>query len=117
MAQLHDLTALEQGSAVRAGDVSPVELVEHYLERVHRLSDAVGAFVTVTGDLALRQARLAEAGVGDTASPLYGVPTAVKDLDATAGVRTEYGSATMAGFVPEVSGEVVLRLERAGLVS
>ena len=117
MAELHDLTALEQGSAVRAGDVSPVELVEHYLERVHRLSDEVGAFVTVTGDLALRQARLAEAGVGDTASPLYGVPTAVKDLDATAGVRTEYGSATMAGFVPEVSGEVVLRLERAGLVS
>jgi amidase len=115
--ELHDLTALEQGAAVRAGEVSPVELTEHYLARVERLSDAVGAFVTVTADLALRQARLAEAGVGDTSSPLYGVPTAVKDLNATAGVRTEFGSATMAGHVPEVSDEVVLRMTAAGMVS
>jgi amidase len=117
MAQLHDLTALEQGAAVRAGEVSPTELVDHYLERVGRLSDRVGAFVTVTAEQARRQARLAESGVGDTGSPLHGVPTAVKDLNATAGVVTELGSATMAGHVPEVSDEVVLRMERAGLVS
>ncbi len=117
MAQLHDLTALEQGAAVRAREVSPVELVEHYLERIARLSDDVGAFVTVTGDLARRQARLAEAHVGDDTSPLYGVPTAIKDLNATAGVPTLFGSATMAGFVPEVSDEVVLRIEAAGMVS
>ncbi len=117
MAELHDLTALEQGAAVRAGDVSPVELVEHYLARIERLSDTVGAFVTVTGDLARRQAVLAEAGVGDASSPLYGVPTAVKDLNLTAGVPTEFGSATMAGHVPEVSDEVVLRMEAAGTVS
>ncbi|MDX6324821.1 MAG: amidase [Nocardioidaceae bacterium] len=117
MAELHDLTALEQGSAVRSGEVSPAELVEHYLARIDRLSDQVGAFVTVTGDLARRQAVLAAAGVGDSSSPLYGVPTAVKDLNATAGVVTEFGSATMAGNVPEVSDEVVLRMEAAGLVS
>ncbi len=117
MAELHDLTALEQGRAVRAGEVSPVELVEHYLARVGRLSDQVGAFVTVTGDLARRQAALAAAGVGDASSPLYGVPTAVKDLNATAGVVTEFGSATMAGNIPDVSDEVVLRMEAAGLVS
>ena len=117
MADLHDLTALEQGAAVRAREVSPVELVEHYLSRVERLSDSVGAFVTVTGELARRQATLAEAGVGDASSPLYGVPTAVKDLNATAGVRTEFGSATMAGNVPDVSDEVVLRMEAAGMVS
>jgi amidase len=117
VAELHDLTALEQGRAVRSGDVSPLELVEHYLARIERLSDAVGAFVTVTGDLARRQALLAEAGVGDASSPLYGVPTAVKDLNATAGVVTEFGSASMAGNVPEVSDEVVLRMEAAGLLS
>ena len=66
MAELHDLTALEQGRAVRSGEVSPVDLVDHYLERIGRLSDAVGAFVTVTGDLARRQAVLAADGVGDT---------------------------------------------------
>jgi amidase len=120
MTQLHDLTALEQGRAIRTGEVSPAELVEHYLERVDRLSDGVGAFVTVTADLARRRAALAGAGVGSDdarSGPLYGVPTAVKDLNLTAGVPTELGSATMAGNVPEVSDEVVLRMERAGLVS
>ena len=115
MTQLHDLSALEQGAAVRAGDVSPVELVQHYLERVHRLSDEVGAFVTVTADRALDRARAVE-GAPST-SPLHGVPTAIKDLNATAGVRTEFGSATMAGHVPDVSDEVVLRMEAAGMVS
>jgi amidase len=117
MTQLHDLSALEQGAAIRSGEVSPVELVEHYLERVGRFSDEVGAFTTVTADLALRQARLAEAAVGDRSSLLYGVPTAVKDLNLTAGVRTEFGSAAMAGNVPQVSDEVVLRLETAGMIS
>ena len=47
MAELHDLTALEQGALVRRGEVSPLELVDHYLERADRL-DSVGAFVTLT---------------------------------------------------------------------
>ena len=117
MTRLHDLTALEQGAAVRSREVSPTELVEHYLSRVERLSATVGAFVTVTDELARRQAKLAGAGVGDASSLLYGVPTAVKDLNATAGVVTELGSATMAGNIPDVSDEVVLRMEAAGLVS
>jgi amidase len=116
MTQLHDLTALEQGAAVRRREVSPVELVEHYLDRVARLSDEVGAFVTVTGDLARHQARLAEARAGE-GGPLFGVPTAVKDLHLTAGVRTTFGSAAMADFVPDESDEVVLRLEAAGTIS
>jgi amidase len=115
--ELHDLTALEQGAAVRTGEVSSAELVEHCLERVDRLSDEVGAFVTVTGELARRQAKLADASVGDAGSPLYGVPTAIKDLNMTAGVVTQFGSAAMAGYVPEVSDDVVLRMEAAGLVS
>ena len=49
MAQLHDLTALEQGAGIRTGEVSSVELVDHYLARIDRISDDVGAFVTVTG--------------------------------------------------------------------
>jgi amidase len=117
MAELHDLTALEQGSAIRSGEVSPSELVDHYLARIARLSDDVGAFVTVTDQLAQSQAKLAGASVGDDSSPLYGVPTAVKDLNLTAGVLTQFGSAAMTGHVPEVSDEVVLRMEAAGMIS
>ena len=116
MTQLHDLTALEQGAAVRRREVSPVELVDHYLDRVERLSDEVGAFVTVTADLARRQARLAESRAGE-GGPLFGVPTAVKDLNLTAGVRTTFGSTVFADFVPDVSDEVVTRLEAAGTIS
>lgn len=116
MAELHDLTALEQGEAVRRREVSPVELVDHYLARVERLSDDVGAFVTVTGDYARKQALLAESRAGQ-GGPLFGVPTAVKDLNLTAGVRTTFGSAVMADYVPQVSDEVVLRMEAAGTIS
>ncbi len=117
MSELHDLTALEQGAAVARREVSPVEIVDHYLERIARLSDAVGAFVTVTGELARNQALLAQERAGHGHGPLFGVPTAVKDLNLTAGVRTTFGSAVFADFVPDVSDEVVLRLEAAGLVS
>jgi amidase len=118
MGDLHDLTALEQAAAVRAREVSPVELVEHYLQRVERLSAQVGAFVTVTGEQALRQARIVQSRrTQHVDSVLHGVPTAIKDLNMTAGVRTTFGSATMADLVPETSDEVVLRIEAAGMVS
>ena len=110
MAELHDLTALEQGTAIRAGETSTAELVEHYLARIESLDATLGAFVTVTAE----QARGASP-VGN--GPLAGVPTAVKDLNMTAGVRTTFGSAVYADHVPDVSDEVVLRLERAGLIS
>ncbi|HQR28422.1 MAG TPA: amidase, partial [Nocardioides sp.] len=110
MSALHDLTALEQGALVRRGEVSPVELVEHYLGR----ADDVGAFVLRTPELALERARALPA---EGASPLHGVPTAVKDLNLTAGVPTAFGSAAFADFVPEVSDAVVEAIEEAGMVS
>ncbi len=116
MAALHDLTALEQGALVARREVSPLELVEHYLERAERL-DTVGAFVTLNPEQARgRAATLGAPGPADS-SPLYGVPTAIKDLNPTAGVRTTFGSAAYAEFVPEVSDGVTLSLEAAGLVS
>ncbi len=118
MADLHDLSALEQGAAVRRREVSPAELVEHYLARIDRLSDSVGAFVTVTAGPARAQATAAGTRADeDRRSPLFGVPTALKDLTMTAGVRTTFGSTTMADYVPDVSDEVVLRIEAAGMVS
>ena len=65
---LYELSALEQAVLVRTGAVSPVELVETYLDRIERLDPAVGAFTTVTPDLACAQARAAEAAVRDGAA-------------------------------------------------
>ena len=69
MPELHDLTALEQAAAIRRGEVSPVELTEHYLERTDRLADTVGAFITVTPELAREQARAAERAVRESDDP------------------------------------------------
>lgn len=119
MSELHDLTALEQAAAVRSKDVSPVELVEHYLARIDRHSADLGAFVTVTADQALEQAKAAERAVSDGADlpPFHGVPTAIKDLNATAGVRTTLGSAAFADWVPDYDDNVVARLRAAGTIS
>ncbi|WP_107704918.1 amidase [Nocardioides allogilvus] len=114
MPPLHDLTALEQGELVRRGDVTPLDLVEHYLER----ADTVGAFVTSTPEQARAHARrLRDGGRPEGAGPLWGVPTAIKDLHPTAGVRTTFGSAAYDGFVPDESDDLVLTVEAAGMPS
>jgi amidase len=117
--QLHDLTALEQAAAVRAGEVSPVELVEHALRRIESLDPGLGAFLTVTPERALAAARRAERRVrgGGELPPLHGVPTAIKDLNNTAGVRTTFGSTVLADNVPTVDDAVVTRLADAGTIS
>ncbi len=120
MAALHDLTALEQGALIASRSVSSLELTEHYLERAARLDD-VGAFVTLTPERAREQARSADAPEGrgrlGTEPPLYGVPTAIKDLNLTAGVATSFGSPAFADFVPDVSDAVTLALEEHGMPS
>lgn len=112
-------SALDLAAAFRSGETTPSDVVEHYLHRIERHSDAVGAFVTVTADLARVAAAEATQRIqsGQPLSPLDGVPTAIKDLALTKGVATKLGSAATADFVPSFSDEVVRRIEAAGLVS
>ncbi|MEJ7770399.1 MAG: amidase [Geodermatophilaceae bacterium] len=126
MTQPHELPALEQAVAIRERALSPVELVEHYLDRITAIdrpddaSAGLGAFFTVTGDQAREQAADAERAVlaeDDDLSPLHGIPTALKDLNLTAGVATTFGSVTMHDFVPDVSDVVVDKLRAAGTIS
>jgi len=119
VAHLHELTALQQAAALRRGEVSAVELVEHHLARIEAYGEAVGAFVTVTADDARTQARVADdmLRTEEDLPPLFGVPTAIKDLTPTAGVRTTFGSAAFADFVPTVDADVVRLLRAAGLIS
>lgn len=121
----HDLTAVQQAAAVRAGALSPVELTEHYLARIDRYDARYGAFITVTADAALAAAKQVEGAVtearrsGETGMlpPLAGVPIGVKDLASTAGVRTTFGSALFAGHVPDEDDDVVALLRAAGTVA
>ncbi|MEP7178280.1 MAG: amidase [Pseudonocardiales bacterium] len=122
MADLHDLSALDAAAAVRRREVSPVELVEHALDRIARLDSHVGAFVTVTDEAAREQAKAAERRVADAADPatlppLFGVPTAIKDLNLTAGTPTMLGSRTFAGWIPDFDDNVVGMLRAAGTIS
>ncbi|MFB9891144.1 amidase [Planobispora takensis] len=118
MADIHDLTALEQAAAVRHREISPVEITEHYLDRIARLDPEVGAYVTVTPELALEQAHKAEARVqaGDDASPLLGVPIPIKDLNLVKDVPIHFGSATYDDFIAPVDDSVVERLRDAGTI-
>jgi amidase len=117
--QLHDLTALQQAAAVRAREASATELVEHYLSRIEALDADLGAFITVTPERALAAAAAADRAVlaGGDLPALHGVPTAIKDLNNTAGLRTTFGSAVLTDFVPEVDDAVVSALAAAGTVS
>jgi len=65
MTQLHELTMIEQDAAIRAREISPVELVDHYLDRIERLNDTVGAFVHVAPDQARAAAKDAESAVNE----------------------------------------------------
>jgi amidase len=119
MTELHDLTALEQAAAVRAGELSPVELVDHYLARIDALDGELGAFVTITADAARAAARRAAEQVAEGADlpALHGVPCAVKDLNATRGVATKLGSAAFADWIPDYDDNVVVAMRSAGLIS
>jgi amidase len=119
MTDLHELSALDLAAAYRRGDTTPSEAVDYFLERVERLNEAVGAFVTVTADAARESARTATERYrsGEALPPMYGVPTGIKDLNLTAGVPTMLGSPAYADFVPTESDEVVRRIEAAGLIS
>src|SRR5712691_6205089 len=111
-------TIVELGPRLRRKEVSPVELTRCCLDRIEKLNPALNAFITVTGDSALAEARAAEIEIarGEWRGPLHGIPVALKDLIDTAGTRTTAASALFEHRVPIEDAEVVERLRRAGAV-
>lgn len=112
---VHRLSALELAQEIRAGNLSAGEAAHHYLERVEATSVLVGAYLTVTADLAEQQAAHADAALreGTILSPLHGVPIPIKDLNLVAGVRTTFGSAALT-MTPHESDAIAQRLADAG---
>ena len=98
--------------------VSPVELTEVFLRRIEELDPKLNAFLTVTGDEAMAAAQLAEVAVtaGETLAPLHGVPISIKDLEATAGVKTTFGSLFFRDYVPDRDSGVAERVRESGAI-
>jgi amidase len=121
MTQIHELTAIELAAAIRAKELSPVAVTDHYLRRTAELNEQVGAFFTITAELAAEQARAAEKAVTQAADPadlppLTGVPIPIKDLNMVAGVRQTLGSLAYENSVPDTDDYTVTKLRDAGVV-
>lgn len=116
--ELHTLTIEDLSQLLRNKQVSPVEVTEHYLARINGLDDRTNAFITVTAEEALADARKHEAEImaGEYRGPLHGVPMALKDLYDTAGVRTTAASRIFAARVPDRDATSVMFLRAAGAV-
>ncbi|MBM3748774.1 MAG: Asp-tRNA(Asn)/Glu-tRNA(Gln) amidotransferase subunit GatA [Acidobacteria bacterium] len=112
------MTILEAAAALRAGQVSSLELTRAALHRIAASDSALRSFITVTVESALQQARAADQELvsGPDRGPLHGIPVAVKDVFCTRGVLTTCGSKIFADHVPDHDAAVVERLRAAGAV-
>lgn len=117
-AEIPFLSVTQLGELIKNREVSPVEVVESYLDRINSLNDRLYAYLTVCGDQALQSARESERALlrGESRGPLHGVPVAVKDQLNTAGIRTTSGTPIFNDFVPDEDATVVAKLKSAGAI-
>lgn len=113
--------ALEQAQLIRSKQVSPLELVELYLERIDRLDSQLGSYFTVTADMAIADARAKTEQLALTLSPselppFFGVPISIKDLNPVAGVPCTYGTAALRNQLATHDDAAVARIKQAGFV-
>ena len=111
-------TIIELAPRLRRKEISPLELMRACLSRIEKLNPTLNAFITVSAESALAEARAAEDEIrrGEWRGPLHGIPIALKDLIDTAGIRTTAASQLFQNRVPAEDAEVVRRLRQAGAV-
>ena len=114
---MHEKSLAELSQALQNKSISSVELTQHYLDRIARFDSTLNSYITVTPELALEQARAADARIAaGNAGPLTGVPLAHKDLFCTQGVRTSCGSKMLDNFIAPYESTVTSRFLEAGTV-
>ena len=115
---LVSLTTTELAAALRARQVSAVEVLEAFLSRARQHNPALNAVVTWDEERARERAAQADAALarGEVWGPLHGVPFTVKDAFSTAGLRTTSGHPELAGYVPSEDATAVARLKAAGAI-
>ena len=117
MIKLTQLTISAALTKLRAGDISSLELTAAHLDRIERLDPKLRAFLTVTPELARRQAQAAdEARANGDDRPLLGIPIALKDVLSTKGIETTCGSKILKGYRPPFDATAVAKLYAAGAV-
>ena len=111
-----DLSAVEARRLIGRKALSPVELTKSCIERIEQVDGALNAIVTLDADMALSAAKDAEQAVmnGDDLGLLHGLPVAIKDLQATKGLRTTWGSLLYEDHVPEEDDAVVANVRAEG---
>ncbi|MGH8135501.1 MAG: Asp-tRNA(Asn)/Glu-tRNA(Gln) amidotransferase subunit GatA [Steroidobacteraceae bacterium] len=113
----HLMTAAEIGRGLREGKFTSIEVTRHFLERIDRANKSLNAFITVTPERAMADAKRADARIArGEGGPLTGVPLAHKDIFCTEGVLTSAGSRMLSNFVAPYDATVVERLAAAGMV-
>lgn len=113
-----DLSALEARRLMMAGELSPVEFLDSCLSRIESVNDKVNAITAMDEERARKEAQIAEQGfkAGEAMGPLAGLPVGIKDLNATAGLRTTYGSLIHEDNIPDQDEALVARLRDAGAI-
>jgi len=112
------LTITEAAAGLRRKDFSPVELTKACLARIEAIDGKLHSFITLTAELALRQAEQAEKELhsGNDRGPLHGIPIALKDLYMTKGIRTTCHSAVLENWTPDHDATTVTKLQEVGTI-
>ncbi|MEA5581995.1 amidase [Nodularia harveyana UHCC-0300] len=110
--------AVELAQLIRRGEVSPLELVELYLERIEEFNPQLGSYWTVTAEQAIADAKVKTETLATSAElpPLFGVPISIKDLNAVAGIPCTYGNPALLQNIPNYDDGVVTLIKQAGLI-
>src|SRR6516225_8576338 len=115
---LHFLTIADAAGLIERRQLSPVALTQAFLDRIAAIDPQLNAYLLVTADQALDQARIAEAEImaGNYRGTMHGIPFALKDIYCTAGIRTTCHSRTRANYIPDFDATTVTKLREAGAV-
>ena len=113
---MHNLTIKQMSEKLQAGEITSVQLTQHYLDRISQYDAELNAFVTVTPELAISMAEEADkkiaAGEGEL---LTGIPVAHKDIFCTDGVKTSCSSKMLDNFIAPYDAHVVTQLKKIGM--
>lgn len=115
---MHQKTIAELSAMLTSGELSSVELTQHFLDRIQSYSTSLNAMITVDEKGALAQAAAADEKIAaGNSGPLCGIPLIHKDIFCTEGVKTSCGSRMLDNFIAPYDATVVTKLKAAGMVS